>query len=61
MLLACLLLTSLGGILAETGKTPRLERTSFRFWLSAAVLAAATLIFGQYGPDAPIDFLYFHI
>lgn len=38
-----------------------IQRTSFRFWTAAALLAAATLVFGLYGPAFQVqDFTYFN-
>lgn len=37
-----------------------IERTAFRFWIGAAVLASAIFLFGQYGPGFQAqDFVYF--
>lgn len=42
------------------GKAFPIERTTFRFWTAAALLASAMLLFGQYGPGFQgQDFVYF--
>lgn len=47
-------------IMIARGRDFPIQRTSFRFWLSAALLAAATLLFGLYGPGFQAqDFTYF--
>lgn len=38
----------------------RIERTTFRYWIGAAVLACVIFLFGQYGPGYQAqDFVYF--
>lgn len=60
-----ILLISLLGILAEdicitTGRSLRLEKHTWRFWLTCAVLGFALLLFGRYGPGFNAnDFVYF--
>lgn len=42
------------------GRAFSIERTAFRFWTAAALLAAAILLFGHYGPGFQgQDFVYF--
>lgn len=49
-----------GDLLIARGKSLRIERTAFLFWICAAALMAATLLFGQYGPGFQAqDFVYF--
>lgn len=46
--------------LAVRGRAFPIERTTFRFWTAAALLASAILLFGRYGPGFQgQDFVYF--
>lgn len=57
---AALALMGIKDILFVKGISLRLERSSFRFWLAAALLLSAVLLFGQYGPGFQgQDFVYF--
>lgn len=66
MLEQVVLYLSLALVLAEDvlitrGTSFRIQRTSFRFWITAALLASAALLFGLYGPDFQVqDFTYFN-
>lgn len=45
---------------AVRGRAFPIERTTFRFWTAAALLASAVLLFGRYGPGFQgQDFVYF--
>lgn len=46
--------------ISRGAQTFRIERTTFRFWICAAVLVSVMLLFGQYGPGFQAqDFVYF--
>lgn len=53
-------LTAAEDVWIARGRPFPIERTAFRFWTAAALLAAAMLLFGQYGPGFQgQDFVYF--
>lgn len=55
-----LALTAVEDIFIAQGRSFPIQHSSFRFWTAAALLAAAMLLFGQYGPGFQSqDFVYF--
>lgn len=55
-----LVLLGVKDVSTAQGRELRLPRTTFRFWLTAALLVAAVLLFGRYGPGFQgQDFVYF--
>lgn len=60
VLSVCLALIIAEDVSIARGKVFPIAQTSFRFWITAALLAAAVLVFGQYGPGFQSqDFIYF--
>lgn len=60
VLASSLVMLGVKDVRTAQGRELRLPRTTFRFWLTAALLAAAVLLFGRYGPGFQgQDFVYF--